>query len=72
MSRFAIVVIASSAAAFLVCGGYVILPGQLRLSVLTERNDDGRIKGDISIDGGEKIDHLPGQDHDEATIIRPE
>ena len=36
------------------------------------RGSDCNIKGNISIETGERIYHVPGQDYYEQTIIRPE
>jgi hypothetical protein len=62
MSNFAVIVTVSSAAAFLLSGGYTLVPRALRDPTCT-------IKGNISINSGERIFHVPGQrDYDSTTI----
>jgi hypothetical protein len=63
MIKFAVVVITSSAVAFLATGGYALLPQELY-------DPACNIKGNISIGSGEKIYHVPGQHDYVATNIR--
>ncbi|MCM2472767.1 hypothetical protein HGO38_04650 [Rhizobium sp. CG5] len=65
MSKFTLLVIASSTAAFLAGGGHSIVPRAVY--------DPGcTIKGNISINSGRRIFHVPGQEDYSATIIRTE
>lgn len=63
MSKFSLLVIASSTAAFLGSGGYTLLPRELYDPACD-------IKGNVSISSGAKIYHVKGQEDYEATIIR--
>lgn len=63
MSKFSLIVITSSAAAFLGSGGYTLLPRELYDPACD-------IKGNVSIGSGAKIYHVKGQEDYEATIIR--
>ncbi|MCW1753030.1 sunset domain-containing protein [Rhizobium acaciae] len=65
MSKFWLLVIASSTATFLCSGGYTLLPRELY-------DPACNIKGNISIASGAKIYHVKGQEDYEATIIRSE
>lgn len=71
MSKFAIMVVAASVAAFFGSGGYVVVPAPLRSSARALFDRTCTIKGNISIATGEKIYHLPGQDYYESTVISP-
>ncbi|MQB37222.1 hypothetical protein DXT97_10475 [Agrobacterium tumefaciens] len=63
MSKFSLLVIASSATAFLAGGGYSLLPRGWY-------DPACNIKGNISINSGQRIFHVPGQEDYDATIIR--
>jgi len=63
MSNFTLIVIASSAAAFLATGGYTLLPREFY-------DPSCKIKGNISYSGGEQIYHIPGQRDYADTKIR--
>lgn len=63
MSKFTLLVIVSSAAAFLAGGGYTLVPRAVY-------DPSCNIKGNISIGSGERIFHVPGQEHYNETIIR--
>jgi len=65
MSKFSLLVIASSTAAFLGSGGYTLLPRELY-------DPACNIKGNISIGSGAKIYHVKGQEDYDETIIRSE
>ena len=58
MDRFTLLVIFVSTAVFLATGGYSLVPRSLY-------DPSCNIKGNISINSGEKIYHVPGQ-HDYA------
>ncbi|MCL6708344.1 hypothetical protein M8R20_15190 [Pseudomonas sp. R2.Fl] len=63
MDRFPILVAALMATVFLGAGGYTLLPRAWYDPACI-------IKGNISIDSGRKIYHVPGQEDYAATIIR--
>ncbi|TBF40441.1 sunset domain-containing protein [Rhizobium leguminosarum] len=65
MSKFSLLIIASSTAAFLGSGGYTLLPREFYDPACD-------IKGNVSIGSGAKIYHVKGQEDYEATIIRSE
>lgn len=66
MSHFSLIVVASSVAAFtLTAGGYKMAS---RVALTPACN----IKGNISINSGAHIFHVPGQLDYDSTIIRPE
>ncbi|MBY3123479.1 sunset domain-containing protein [Rhizobium laguerreae] len=65
MSKFSLLVIASSTAAFLGSGGYTLLPRELYDPACD-------IKGNISIGSGAKIYHVKSQEDYDATVIRSE
>jgi hypothetical protein len=65
MSKFSVVVLLSSAASFFGAGGYTLVPRSLY-----DRACD--IKGNISIDTGERIYHVKGQEYYDETVIRYE
>ncbi|HLP66523.1 MAG TPA: hypothetical protein VK181_03275 [Rhizobium sp.] len=65
MSKFAFTVIALSLAAFLGGGGYTLLPRSLS-------DPACNIKGNISIDSGRRIYHMPRQMFYRQTVIRPQ
>lgn len=65
MSKFALLVIGSSAIAFLASGGTALIPHDVYDPACT-------IKGNISINSGRRIFHVPGQEDYDATIIRYE
>jgi hypothetical protein len=71
MSKFPLLVIGASLGTFLAAGGHSVLPnmsGYLKPSL----SPSCRIKGNISINSGERIYHVPGQLYYEDTRIRPE
>ncbi|MCQ1766100.1 hypothetical protein NOJ28_11190 [Neorhizobium galegae] len=65
MSSFTVVVVASSAAAFLATGGYALAPRELW-------DPSCNIKGNVSIKSQERIYHIPGQWDYASTNIRRE
>nr|WP_082728428.1 hypothetical protein [Rhizobium altiplani] len=65
MSKFSVIVVLSSAVSFLGAGGYTLLPRSLY-------DPACNIKGNISINSGEKIYHVRGQENYADTIIRYE
>ncbi|MBY5635931.1 hypothetical protein HFO39_14250 [Rhizobium leguminosarum] len=65
MSKFSLLVIASSTAVFLGSGGYTLLPRELYDPACD-------IKGNISIGSGAKIYHVKSQEYYDATVIRYE
>lgn len=65
MSHFTILVIAASAITFIASGGYTLTP--------REWYDPAcNIKGNISINSGERIYHVKGQEFYRATKISPQ
>ncbi len=70
--KFPILVVVSSAAVFLGSGGYTLLPNSLTSSFTNSFNPSCTIKGNVSINTGERIYHVPGQHYYEATKISPE
>jgi hypothetical protein len=62
MSKFSVIVLLSSAASFLGAGGYSLAPRALYDPACD-------IKGNISINSGEKIYHVKGQEYYEPTVI---
>ena len=64
MSNAAPIMIAASLAMLLAAGGYTFIP---RASV----SPACTIKGNIAIGSGQRIYHMPGQQHYTATTIRP-
>jgi hypothetical protein len=71
MGKFTGLVIISSAAAFIGSGGYTILPDVSQLGPLTQ-GAACDIKGNVSINTGERIYHVRGQEHYDETIISPQ
>ncbi len=69
MSNFPLIVIAAATATFLAAGGHSLFPGITRY-VQANVSTSCRIKGNISIDTGERIYHVPGQEYYEQTKIR--
>jgi hypothetical protein len=61
MSKFAGLVVISSAAAFLGSGGYVLIPTGVPVGAREVVDPKCDIKGNISIETGERIYHVPGQ-----------
>ncbi len=47
-------------------------PMMIDNGVIVQRGTDCNIKGNVSIDSGERIYHVPGQDYYEATKISPQ
>lgn len=62
MSQFTILVIAASAATFLASGGYTLTPREWY-------DPSCNIKGNVSINSGERIYHVAGQEDYQATKI---
>lgn len=71
MSRFVALVIAVSAAGFVAPTALSRLMSQPP-KVRPARIEQCVIKGNISMNSGERIYHVPGQEYYEPTIIRPE
>ncbi|MCZ7450292.1 hypothetical protein O8B93_22160 [Agrobacterium rhizogenes] len=65
MSKFSLLVILSSATVFLAAGGHSLVPRRWYDPVCN-------VKGNISINTGQRIFHIPGQEDYEATVIRSE
>jgi len=65
MSNFALVTALISGAVFMAAGGYTLLPRKTF-------DPACNIKGNISINSGAKIYHVPGQENYEATKISPQ
>ncbi|TCR72217.1 hypothetical protein [Rhizobium sp. BK376] len=72
MSKFAGLVVISSAVAFLGSGGYVLIPTGVPVGAREVVDPKCDIKGNISIDTGERIYHVPGQKYYAETRISPE
>jgi len=78
--RFSILVLASSAAAFLGSGGHALLPQIAAPSLSSPATPsrpaivtaDCKIKGNVSINSGERIYHVPGQHWYDETRISPQ
>ena len=64
MSHFTVTVVLASAAAFVAAGGYTLLPRSLH-------DESCTIKGNISLNSGERIYHVPGQEFYIDTRISP-
>lgn len=69
MSRFSLVVISAASASFLVTGGHSLFSGAGKY-VEAAVSPSCRIKGNISVDSGERIYHVPGQLFYDDTKIR--
>jgi len=65
MGRFPLLVVGSSASVFLACGGYKLLPREWY-------DPSCNVKGNISINSGERIYHVRGQKYYDDTKIRAE
>lgn len=63
MSKFALIVVGASAAAFLGAGGHTLVPREVY-------DPTCNIKGNISVDTGERIYHVPGQEYYHKTRIQ--
>lgn len=84
--KFPVVVAACSITSFLAAGGYTVLPETLSTTfttnpikpmiidngVIVQRATSCNIKGNISINSGERIFHVPGQHYYSATKISPQ
>ncbi len=68
MSKFTLMVIGAATASFLATGGHSLLPGITRY-VQANVSPSCRIKGNVSINSGERIYHVPGQLFYEETKI---
>ncbi len=66
--KFPVIVAASSLAVFLGAGGYTLLPK----SLINTFDQTCKIKGNISVNSGERIYHVPGQHYYEDTRISPQ
>jgi hypothetical protein len=62
MSKFALIVVGTSAAVFVASGGYTLVPREIY-------DPACNIKGNISFNSGEKIYHIPEQEYYAATVI---
>jgi len=62
MSKFAFIVAAVSAVTFVASGGYKLIPAR-------DLDASCTIKGNVSINSGERIYHVPGQEFYDATKI---
>ncbi|WCA70763.1 hypothetical protein G6L97_15280 [Agrobacterium tumefaciens] len=65
MSKFPLFVIASSAAVFLAAGGHSLVPRGWYDPLCN-------VKGNISINTGQRIFHVPGQEDYDVTTVRTE
>ncbi|SFB58648.1 hypothetical protein SAMN03159496_05441 [Rhizobium sp. NFR07] len=70
MGKFPLIVIGASLAAFLVTGGHTVLPVAAKY-IKPSVSPSCRIKGNVSINTGERIYHVPGQIYYEETRISP-
>jgi hypothetical protein len=71
MSNFTVGVCLCSTTAFLACGGYTLMPSKTLAVARSFVDSQCNIKGNLSFNSGEKIYHVPGQEHYAETIIRP-
>ncbi|MDJ1632665.1 sunset domain-containing protein [Rhizobium rhizogenes] len=69
MSRFAVLAVLCSAASFTAAGGYTLLPKPIGQRVQEIVDPACKIKGNVSINTGERIYHVPGQEHYDETRI---
>lgn len=72
MSKFAALVVLVSAASFTAAGGYKLVPQPVAQQITASVNPACNIKGNISIDTGERIYHVPGQKFYAMTRIDPD
>jgi hypothetical protein len=80
MSKFAGLVITLSACAFIASGGYALFAPTLPLTSSLAAGSNGsvtsrgacNIKGNISVNTGERIYHMPGQTYHATTKISPQ
>lgn len=86
--KFPFLVALSASAAFLGAGGYTVLPESItspiatfaapmqptviKNGVVVQRGSSCNIKGNVSINSGERIYHVPGQHYYNATKISPQ
>lgn len=75
--KFPIIVAICSVSSFLAAGGYSVMPNAVRYTFATNPSQPQRgtacnIKGNVSINSGERIFHVPGQHYYEATKISPQ
>ncbi len=63
MSNFTAIVAVASAATFMATGGYALMPREFY-------DPACNIKGNISINNGQRIYHVPGQEYYLDTVIR--
>ncbi len=71
MSKFAALLVLVSAASFTAAGGYTLIPQPVVQRVKETVDPTCNIKGNISIDTGERIYHVPGQKFYDMTRIDP-
>jgi len=71
VSKFAGLVVVSSAIAFLGSGGYTVLPKSVPLADREMLDPSCNIKGNISINTGERTYYVPGQKYYAETVISP-
>ncbi|WP_348643553.1 sunset domain-containing protein [Rhizobium lusitanum] len=71
MPKFAALVVLVSAAPFTAAGGYTLIPQPVAKRVMETIDPACNIKGNISIDTGERIYHVPGQKFYAMTRIDP-
>ncbi len=72
MSNFAVGVCVFSATVFFASGGYTLIPPTTLAVGRSIVDPRCNIKGNISYNSGEKIFHVPGQEHYAETVIRLE
>ncbi len=84
--KFLIIVALCATTSFLAAGGYTVVPQALSFTqgttsakpmiidngVIVQRGTSCNIKGNISINSGERIYHVPGQHYYAATKISPQ
>ena len=76
MVKFVALVVAFSSGAFVASGGYsllpkISLPASLSASLPVSLSPSCKIKGNVSINTGERIYHVPGQKYYSDTVISP-
>ncbi|NEI74266.1 hypothetical protein GR212_32410 [Rhizobium lusitanum] len=71
MSRFVALVAIVSTASFVATGGYKLVPQPIAQQVKETTDPSCNIKGNVSIETGERIYHVPGQKFYAMTRIDP-
>lgn len=71
MSKFVLIVLGAATVTFLATGGHTLFPGIAR-HPQGNIGTSCRIKGNISINSGERIYHVPGQEYYLETRISPQ